>query len=368
MSEDTFTEDSGLNPLGKYLIGAVAVLIIVATMYGIMHTGPSLSPDGEAAIATDENAIDVTKLRDEARSTPTTAAPIEQTTLKLLEPQQSALTGPSATPASQRTPDAMGQWRQQEALKAREAAPVVAAFEPQHNVKEIPGNAAGQSKLQPPASPWTITEGAVINAILQFGVNSDYPSDIVSQIERPLYDSATGRYLLIPAGSRLIGKFQRPTGPFQERVAIAWHRLVLPDQWSMPLPDLASDDTRGFAGVTNEVNSHYLSTFATAGVVSLLSIGSAVGSIMAFNSTQVSPYSGGLYQSSPYQQLGQLGMSNAGGQLGSTGQQFLAPRLNRPKTITIPPGFRFDVFINSDLIFPGPYADTAGQLINTVQR
>jgi len=136
----------------------------------------------------------------------------------------------------------------------------------------------------------------------------------------------------------------------------------------MPLPDLPSDDTRGFAGVTGDVNSHYLSTFATAGVVSLLSIGSAVGSIMTFNSTQVSPYSGGLYQSSPYQQLGQLGMTNAGGQLGATGQQFLAPRLNRPKTITIPPGFRFTVFINSDLIFPGPYADTAGQLINTAQH
>jgi len=230
MSEDTFAEDSGLNPLGKYLIGGVAVLVLVATVYGIMHSGPSISPDREASATTDETAIDLTKLRDEARPTPATTAPIERTTLTLLEPQHPALTSPSPTPAPQRTPSAIEQWRRQEALKAREASPVVAAFEPQGNVKGIPGHTAGQSKLRPPASPWTITEGAVINAILQFGVNSDYPGDIVSQIERPLYASATGRYLLIPAGSKLIGKFQRPVGPFQERIAIIWHRLVLPDQ------------------------------------------------------------------------------------------------------------------------------------------
>jgi len=137
----------------------------------------------------------------------------------------------------------MEEWRKQERLKALEASPVVAAFEPKPNqVKEIPGPEAAQSKLRPPASPRTITEGAVINAVLEFGVNSDYPGDVVSQIERPLYDSATGRYLVIPAGSKLIGKFQRPVGPFQERVAIAWRRLVLPNQWSMEIPEMPSDD------------------------------------------------------------------------------------------------------------------------------
>ena len=368
MSEDTFTEDSGLNPLGKYLIGVVAVLIIVATVYGIMHTGPSLSPDGEAAITTDENAIDVTKLRDEARPKPTTAAPIEQTTLKLLEPQQSALTNPSATPASQRTPDAMEQWRQQEALKAQEASPVVAAFEPQRNVKEIPNNAAGQSKLQPPASPWIITEGTVINTILQFGVNSDYPGDIVSQIERPLYDSATGRYLLIPAGSRLIGKFQRPAGPFQERIEIGWHRLVLPDQWSMPLPEMPSTDSAGYAGVGGDIDHHYLSTLGSAALVSMLSIAGDVGAVMTFNSGATSPYTGGVYQMTPEQQLGSLAMTNAGAQLGATSSRFLQPRLDRPNTVTIAPGTRFDVLVNADLILPGPYQDSAGQLINTAQH
>jgi type IV secretion system protein TrbI len=98
----------------------------------------------------------------------------------------------------------------------------VEAFEPKPNqTKEIP-SLAGQSKLQPPASPWTIDEGAIINAVLMFGVNSDYPGDLVAQIERQPYDSATGRYLLIPAGSKLIGKFQRLNGPFEQRIEIGW--------------------------------------------------------------------------------------------------------------------------------------------------
>jgi type IV secretion system protein TrbI len=123
----------------------------------------------------------------------------------------------------------------------------VAAFEPRPNsIKEIPSVAL--RKLHPPLSPWTIAEGSVINAILEFGVNSDYPGDIASQIERPLYDSATGRYLLIPAGTKLIGKFQRATGPFDERVAISWQRLVVPNQWSMDLPAMPSTDQQGLRG------------------------------------------------------------------------------------------------------------------------
>jgi type IV secretion system protein TrbI len=185
---------------------------------------------------------------------PTIAAPKQRTAISLLEPQPQLLASP--TPAPQRAPDPMEQWRMQEALKAREASPIVAAFQPQqNNTKEIP-SVTGQSKLQAPASPWTINEGTVIQAVLLFGVNSDYPGDLVAQIERPIYDSATGRYPLIPAGAKLIGKFQQPSGPFQKRIAIGWHRLLLPNNWSMALPQMPSTDGAGYAGVTGDVNHH----------------------------------------------------------------------------------------------------------------
>jgi Bacterial conjugation TrbI-like protein len=355
---------SGLNWIGWALVGTAAAALVVIVIYTVLHEGIKFVTNGEGSAA-DNNAIDLAKLRAEAQFTPTPAPRLERSLVSLIEPQVKPI--PSPTPTPQRVPDPMEEWRRQEALKAREASPIVAAFEPKPNqTKEIP-SLASLSKLHPPASPWTITEGSIISAILQFGVNSDYPGDIVSQTERPLYDSAIGRYLLIPAGSKLIGKFERPIGPFQERVPIIWHRLVLPNQWSMDLPDVPSMDTRGYAAVPGDVNHHYLSTLGTATLVSLFSIGGEVASALTFSNT-VSPYGGGVYAYNPTQQVGNLAVTNAASQLGATGNRFLEPRLNRPNTITIPAGSRFDVFVNSDLILPGPYSDTAGQLISTVTQ
>ena len=366
MSEEFEAADGGINRVGWYAIAGVAVLIVVATVYGIMHTGVDLGTNREAA-ATDETAINVVQLRDEARATPAPESRIERTAVSLVEAQPGA--SPSPNPA--RTPNhqksAEEVWREQETLKAREASPIVAAFEPKPNqTKEIPS--LGQSKLQSPPSPWAIDEGSVISAILMFGVNSDYPGDLVAQIERPLYDSATGRYLLVPAGSRLIGKFQAPTGPFQERVSIAWHRLILPNNWSMELPSSPSLDGHGYAAVGGDVNHHYAATLAAALLSSVLTIGPAMAGVLAFDTAQTSPYGGGVYQTSPEQQMGMMATNSIGSQMGNTASRYMNPYLNRPNTVTIPPGTRFDVFINADLVLPGPYTDSAGQLINTAQH
>jgi type IV secretion system protein VirB10 len=252
-------------------------------------------------------------------------------------------------------------------MKAREASPIVAAFEPKPNqVKELPNQA--QSKLQPPVSPWTIDEGSIISAILMFGVNSDYPGDLVAQIERPLYDSATGRYLLVPAGSKLIGKFRTPTGPFQERVAIGWHRLILPNNWSMDLPGMPSLDGHGYAAIGGDVNHHYAVTMGAALLSSVLTIGPAMAGVFAFNTGQTSPWGGGVYQTNPEQQMGMQAINGVGGQMGNTASRYMNPYLSRPNTVTIPSGTRFDVFVNADLVMPGVYQDSAGQLINTAQH
>src|SRR6516165_8116729 len=153
------TEDSGINPIGKCLIYAVVLIVVIATVYGIFHTGIDLGVNRESA-ANNNDGIDLAKLRDEARVKPSPVAPIQRTAISLLEPQQQLLASP--TPAPQRAPNPMEQWRMQDALKAREASPIVAAFQAQqNNTKEIP-SVRGQSKLHAPASPWTINEGTVI--------------------------------------------------------------------------------------------------------------------------------------------------------------------------------------------------------------
>jgi type IV secretion system protein VirB10 len=371
MSEDfEAPEQSGINPIGWWLIVAAIVLTVLMAMYGIMHSGRDLSATADTDTTNQPSAIDLTKIDNDARLLPTPAPQASSTpapqaaspTVLLPNVSSNAAQSPSAA----HTPDAAELWRRQEAQRAREASPIVAAFEPKANqVRELP-RLAGRSQLRPPASPWTIDEGSVISAIMLFGVNSDYPGDLVAQIERPLYDTATGRYLLVPAGSRLIGRFHQLNGPFQERIAIAWHRLVLPNNWSMALPEMPSTDNRGFAGVTGDVNHHYASTIGAALFSTLLAIGPTVGTTLAMpSSAAVSPFTGGVYQTDPQQQIAMTAANSAAGQMASTSTKWVQPYLMRPNTVTIPPGTRLDVFVNADLVLPAPYHDAAGQLIET---
>jgi type IV secretory pathway VirB10-like protein len=350
---------------------AAIIITVLMAVYGIMHSGHNLSVTADTDTTSQQSAIDLSKIDNDAwlLPSPTPAAQPSSTPAPQVASQTVLLpsTNDNATqsPSAAHTPDAAELWRRQEAQRAREASPIVASFEPKANqVHELP-NLAGQSKLQPPASPWTIDEGSVINAILKFGVNSDYPGDIVAQVERPLYDSATGRYLLVPAGSNLIGRFHQLNGPFQERIGIGWHRLVLPNSWSMPLPEMPSTDNAGFAGVTGDVNHHYASTIGAALFSTLLTLGPTVGTTLAMpSSAAVSPFTGGVYQTDPTQQMAMLAANSAAGQMSSTSAKWMQPYLMRPNTVTIPPGTRLDVFVNSDLVMPGPYHDAAGQLID----
>jgi len=368
MSEE-ITEGNGINPIGKWLIGGAAVLVVGATVYAVMNTNIiSTTPAGDSVAASD-NAINLDKLRDDAQPKPTPVMHVLHEPLRLLEPQMQPLAPP--TPAPQL--DAMAQWRLQKRMRALEAPVMVAAFEADHHVKEIPSQAQAeganpsQTRLHPPASPFTIMEGAHITAVLISGINSDFPGPITAQVEQPLYDSATGRYLLIPQGSRVIGIFQQPSG-YQDRVQIAWHRLIFPDTSSLDLPQMPATDPQGYAGATDEVHSHYLATFGTAALMSLLTAGQSIGSIVTFGGGQVSPYSGGIYQTDPMQQVGSIASTNAAAQLGATGNQFLERGLDRPKTIVIRPGYRCDIFVSADLVLPGPYVDHAGTTTVTARR
>ena len=75
--------------------------------------------------------------------------------------------------------------------------------------------------LHPPASPYTVMAGSVIPAVLFGGINSDLPGPVLAQVSENVFDSATGRPLLIPQKSRLIGAYQSAETYGQQRVQIA---------------------------------------------------------------------------------------------------------------------------------------------------
>ncbi len=196
--------------------------------------------------------------------------------------------------------------------------------------------------------------GSIIPAVLVSGINSDLPGPILAQVSQNVFDSATGRSLLIPQGSRLVGLYRNASGYGQQRVQIAFQRLIFPDTSSMDLPQMPGGDRAGYAGVTDQVNNHYLATFGTAAMTSLISAGQAVGQMAAFGGGgSYGPY--GYYQPNQWAMAGETAGSGASSQMGALGQQIMGQGVNRPATIEVRPGYEFNVMLSEDLVFPGPY-------------
>src|SRR5271154_2136878 len=264
-----------------------------------------------------------------------------------------------------RTPSRYAQWAEDKRMRALEAPQMVAAFHGGDalEIASAPGAHGEESfdagtsteptvRLRPP-TPNTVVAGSVIPAVLVSGIDSDLPGPILAQVSENVFDSASGRSLLIPQGSRLIGISSSASSPGQQRVQIAWRRLIFPNTASMDLPQMPGTDQGGYAGFTDEVNNHYLATFGTAAVTSLISAGQMVGQMAAFGGGGTSgPY--GYYQPNQWATAGQTAGSAASAQMGALGQQRLNNGTDRPPTIEIRPGYQFDVMVTEDLVFPEP--------------
>ncbi len=111
-------------------------------------------------------------------------------------------------------------------------------------------------RIQPAASPWLVSSGSTISASLVTGLNSDLPGLVVAQVSENVFDSATGRTLLIPQGARLLGRYEYETSYGQQRAFVLWHRIIWPDGSSLTLDDAPASDPSGYAGVRDRVDSH----------------------------------------------------------------------------------------------------------------
>jgi len=269
-------------------------------------------------------------------------------------------------PTPPRPPSRYTQWAEEKYMKALESPQMVSAFHDggtleiarangQQGTNFNVGNSTDQAvTLHPPASAFSVMAGSVIPAVLVSGINSDLPGPILAQVSQNVFDSATGQYLLVPQGSRLVGIYQNASTYGQQRVEIAWQRLIFPNTSSMNLPQMPGADQGGYAGFTDEVNNHYMRTFGTAALMSLISAGQMVGQMATFGG-------GGTYGPYGYSQPNQWAMASqtagsaASGQFGSVGQQMIGQGMNRPPTIEIRPGYQFNVMVTEDLVFPAAY-------------
>jgi type IV secretion system protein VirB10 len=193
-----------------------------------------------------------------------------------------------------------------------------------------------------PVSPFELRAGFVIPGVMITGVSSELPGQIEAQVAQNVYDTATGGYLLIPQGSRLVGAYRSNAAYGQARVLIAWQRVVFPDGKALDIGAMPGADSAGYAGFQDQVNNHYGRIFGSAVMLSLIGAGAEVGSPQASTLGQTTTVSQALSQ-----QLAQ--------QLGTTATQMIQKNLSIAPTLKIRPGYRFNVVVTKDLVFQSPY-------------
>ncbi|BEO69429.1 conjugal transfer protein TraI [Serratia marcescens] len=124
-----------------------------------------------------------------------------------------------------------------------------------------------------PASPYQVMAGTVIAGALVTGIKSDLPGDVIATVTEPVYDTATGKFLLIPQGSRILGRYNSQVSYGQNRVQVVWNRIILPDTSSLTLDNLVGTDPAGYAGLEDDVDYHWGRIFAGAALTTLLGVG-----------------------------------------------------------------------------------------------
>lgn len=201
-----------------------------------------------------------------------------------------------------------------------------------------------------PGALCEIKTGTVIPGIMLTGINSDLPGKLIAQVSQHVYDTATGNMLVIPQGSRLFGVYDSRVAVGQERVLIAWNRVIFPDGSSVSLDTMPGTDQAGYAGFTDEVNNHYLRIFGSAIVMSLITGG------MSYAVDSMSGNSGSSQSDKPTMQ-DEMGTALAT-QLGQASLQLLQQSVNIKPTLEIRPGYRFNLVVVKDVIFDRPYVAT----------
>jgi type IV secretion system protein VirB10 len=194
--------------------------------------------------------------------------------------------------------------------------------------------------LRGPLSQWEVKAGTIIPAALITAINSDLPGEVIAQVTEPVYDHVTGKTVLIPQGSRLIGQYDSQVAYGQSRALVAWNRIIMPNGRSINIGSMTGADLSGASGLEDRVNGHFwqlakgivLSTIFSVGAASAQDASARSSGELVINSTA-------------------NGVSNEAQQVG---QRITERDLNRQPTIQVRAGWPLRVIVSKDMIL-APY-------------
>ncbi|MFG1244990.1 TraB/TrbI/VirB10 family type IV secretion system protein [Xanthobacter versatilis] len=297
--------------LGRPILNAqTAVQPTVPTMGGMPN--PALSPEEQRQQRESEDAR--------------TGRLFAQTNTRPASPavtQQAGVTSASAAPAADLT--SLG-------LAPQAATPTAQERQLAFLSQAVDRRTVSPDRVAAPASANILQAGAVIPAALITGIRSDLPGQITAQVTENVHDSPTGRILLIPQGTRIIGQYDNGVGFGQRRVLLVWNRLIFPNGRSIVLERQTGADAEGYAGLEDGIDYHWGELFKAAVLSTILGVGASAGT-SGSDSDLVSALREGASDS-----------------ISQTGRQLVQRQLNIAPTLTIRPGFPVRIIVTRDLV------------------
>lgn len=209
------------------------------------------------------------------------------------------------------------------------------------------------SNVIPEQGRFTVSAGNIIPVVLQSGIKTVTSDMTIAVVSQDVYDTKTGKYLLIPKGSRLIGEYSPYIDGANFRVITIWNRIIFPNGESINLAQFKGVDLQGYGGMKAQVNTHF---WRKLGNVIMSTI-----TAVAYNFADRLTIENGKVKLTKYTQVDENGevVSENPATLGEVLrelQQGAEQKNSQIQTVlTIKTGTRFNVRVNSDLIFDKPY-------------
>ncbi|PJC18410.1 MAG: hypothetical protein CO066_01375, partial [Comamonadaceae bacterium CG_4_9_14_0_8_um_filter_60_18] len=205
--------------------------------------------------------------------------------------------------------------------------------------KEAADNGYLPELLKAQMGEFELTAGSVIPAVMLSGINSDLPGTIVAQTRQTVYSTNEPNAVVIPQGSRLIGRYSADVAYGQSRVLAAWDELILPNGSRISLRGMSAADGQGQSGIEDQVDNHFWKTWSSALLVSFLGVAAQ----------QSQPQNQGAYNTPPAAAQATAAAVNS---LSEVGSKILQKNLNISPTLQIRPGMAFNVMVNRSIILP----------------
>ncbi|WP_420832240.1 IncP-type conjugal transfer protein TrbI [Rhizobium cauense] len=200
------------------------------------------------------------------------------------------------------------------------------------------------ARLNGGLSRFELKRGSVIPATLITGINSDLPGRISAQVSQNVFDTATGHRLLIPQGAKLFGRYDSKVSFGQSRVLVVWTDIIFPDGSTLQIGGMAGTDMAGYGGFKDQVDRHLWRTFGSAALVAI--IGTGIDLSLPEPSTRATQDT-----------ASDAARRNFAESFGRVTEQVISKNLNVQPTVQIRPGYKFNVLVDQDMIFPKAYSE-----------